>query len=454
MNPCPCGLTREELVELAKIGLNILDANLRCTAESADGSQCGRRLADHPHAPPGKNIFLLKINISDFQFSAQAQLQLLPCLYFSLYFFPLCINLFIAPPQLIAQSQSNSSPVVSKRNFGRKIVSDLSNQGMYKKFLGGEGATIQFEDYLPPVPATDETKGNEDDTAKGEKKSSREREIKYVRNLRPIFEEIFSVHELQAVDSQAFPWLVDTLGASNKPDLFLAPRWAYMTRNTIKNPKESLCGVVPFSKLYNSVYIFDCKIDMNDEALAELFFHLQLLNSSAPNPLQVSKGMLFGPGGCYLCTCTGQDITELECCATGTPGLVNKLQEFFSPFPYQAILSSVLMSSFKLEIVKPVEDYETSYLGAGAYGQVFKVKRDPEFNDNNLYALKIVNSHYDRFCREFSILYMHTKIECDCNLIASVPSFSSLLTFDDQHAAFVMSPVGVGLKRDDIVQKQ
>jgi tRNA A-37 threonylcarbamoyl transferase component Bud32 len=193
---------------------------------------------------------------------------------------------------------------------------------------------------------------------------------------------------------------------------------------------------------------------MNDEALAELFFHLQLLNSSAPNPLQVSKGMLFGPGGCYLCTCTGQDITELECCATGTPGLVNKLQEFFSPFPYQAILSSVLMSSFKLEIVKPVEDYETSYLGAGAYGQVFKVKRDPEFNDNNLYALKIVNSHYDRFCREFSILYMHTKIECDCNLIASVPDFSSLLTFDDQHAAFVMSPVGVGLKRDDIFQKQ
>lgn len=77
------------------------------------------------------------------------------------------------------------------------------------------------------------------------------------------------------------------------------------------------------------------------------------------------------------------------------------------------------------------------------------MKRYPEFNDDNLYALKIVNSHYDRVCREFSILNMHTKIECDCNLIASVPDFSSLITFDDQHA-FIMSPVGV----DDIVQKQ
>jgi hypothetical protein len=303
-------------------------------------------------------------------------------------------------------------------------VNDLSSRGMYTTFLGREGATIQFEDYLPPVPAADETKGNKDDTAKGEQSSKKE-ETNYVRKMRPIFEEIFSLHQLQAVDSQAFPWL----GASNKPDLFLAPQWAYMTRNTIDNPKESLCGVVPSSKLYNSVYLFDCKLEMNEEALGELFLHLQLLNCSAPNPEQVSKGMLFGPGGCYLCTCTGQDITELERCVTGTPGLVNQLQEFFSPFPYQEKLSSVL-DSLKLEIVQPVEDSETSYLGAGAYGQVFKVKRNPECNDDNLYALKIVNSHYDRFCPEFFILKAHTMIECDCNLIASVPDFSSLITVD------------------------
>jgi hypothetical protein len=57
MNPCPCGLTREELVELAT---QLLALGGRCTAEAADGSQCGRRLADHPPCPTRYEYFLVK----------------------------------------------------------------------------------------------------------------------------------------------------------------------------------------------------------------------------------------------------------------------------------------------------------------------------------------------------------------------------------------------------------
>jgi hypothetical protein len=54
MNPCPCGLTREELV--ATNG-KLFDENGRCTAFDAQNQLCGRRLVDHPYAP-GKNIQL------------------------------------------------------------------------------------------------------------------------------------------------------------------------------------------------------------------------------------------------------------------------------------------------------------------------------------------------------------------------------------------------------------
>jgi hypothetical protein len=331
---------------------------------------------------------------------------------------------------------------------------------MYTIFAGSEGETIQFGDYLPPVATTDETKDNESEITENYRQRNpsgniaitpKQQEINFVRNIRQYFQQIFSQNQLEVIDSQAFPWLIDTIGAPNKPDLFLAPQWAYKTRTTGEHPRELHCGVVPSWKLYNSVYLFDCKLRMDGDALAELCYHLQLLNYSATTPTQISKGMLFGPSGCYLCTCEGQVITKVEECPSGTPGLVNHLQEFFAPFPYQAKLSSILNDQ-QLNIVEPSIDCETSFLGAGAYGQVFKVQRFPECNDANLYALKIVNSHYHRICTEFSILKRHTKA-CPCNLMASVPDFSSIRTVDYSHS-FVMSPVGVGLRREDITQKK
>jgi hypothetical protein len=354
---------------------------------------------------------------------------------------------------LRTQSQSKESPVVSKKNYAKKVIEDLVRKRKDTKFCGCNGETIFFEDYRPSADETQDIEPAEIAEESHQKKpSDKQLEIKYVRSIRPYFQQIFSQNHLEVIDSQAFPWLIDPLGAPNRPDLFLAPQWAYMTRITAENPIALHCGVVPSTKLYNSVYLFDCKLRMNEEALGELFLHLQLLNYSATNPTQISKGMLFGPEGCYLCTCEGQDMIGVERCSSGTPGLVNHLQEFFPPFPYQAKLSSVL-SDLQLEIVEPSIDRETSFLGAGAYGQVFKVKRFPEFNDDNLYALKIVNSHYDRICREFFILDLHTKCECSCNLIASVPDFSSLTTVDSYHS-FVMSPVGIGLKREDFTSKK
>ena len=56
MSDCPCGLTREELLAAPS---QSLQPGMVCIAHGPDGNQCGRRLADHPRAPPGKNILLL-----------------------------------------------------------------------------------------------------------------------------------------------------------------------------------------------------------------------------------------------------------------------------------------------------------------------------------------------------------------------------------------------------------
>ena len=48
----PCGLTGDDARRSTKNGLQL------CEAVGSDGNQCGRRLADHLHTPPGINILL------------------------------------------------------------------------------------------------------------------------------------------------------------------------------------------------------------------------------------------------------------------------------------------------------------------------------------------------------------------------------------------------------------
>jgi hypothetical protein len=52
---CPCGLTQEQLLAAPDLSL---EPGMVCIAFGSDGNHCGRRLSDHPHAPPGKNILL------------------------------------------------------------------------------------------------------------------------------------------------------------------------------------------------------------------------------------------------------------------------------------------------------------------------------------------------------------------------------------------------------------
>jgi hypothetical protein len=67
MKVCPCGLTREELLAAPN---QLLGRGGVCIAEYADESLnddetpkiCNRPLGAHPHAPPGKNIFLFTFN--------------------------------------------------------------------------------------------------------------------------------------------------------------------------------------------------------------------------------------------------------------------------------------------------------------------------------------------------------------------------------------------------------
>lgn len=366
-------------------------------------------------------------------------------------------------------SSQNESPITSTKKLAKVLISRL-DKSRNTTFSGREGATINFTT-LEIISNEQDGESNgkiirdkqssddeeelinvEEYTSQGRVKTnetSSKEEINYVRKIRPLFQNIFTSHDFQVVDSQHFPWLFDIAGDEMKPDLFLAPRWAYTRRATKSNPIKHQCGTVPSTKLYDSVYILDCKLVHTYDALGELIQHLQLLNASAPNPQQISKGMLFGPFGCDLMICQGQDLVKREFCHSGTPGIVPLLLDFFTPFSYQYKLSMVL-NALDLQLVEPNNDGESAFLGAGAFGRVFKVKRNSIFNDPSEYALKIVYSGYLRVLQEFSMLEVHTNSTCLCNRIASIPSFSELKVVD-KLCCFVMSPVGVGLKRDEVI---
>jgi hypothetical protein len=276
-------------------------------------------------------------------------------------------------------------------------------------------------------------------------------EPSYVKAITPIFEEIFSVNNLCVINSEDFPWLV-TRGRPQKSDLFLAPNWVY-TKRLPKNIEEfgteaqvadsssdaRRFGTVLHTKLYDCVYILDCKIKNTEQAFGEFIIHMQHLNASSGTVDLISKGMFFGPFGCYLVICRGMTVMSREFVEWTHEGSLERLKEFFQSPKWDL---TGLLGQHSLTIVEPQEEFETAFLGSGAFGRVVRTAD----TEGNVHALKVVRlENVMRLQKEYDILKAH-RDHCGCLFIASIPRASQVRVFD-QLCGFFLSPVGKGLTK-------
>ena len=151
-------------------------------------------------------------------------------------------------------------------------------------------------------------------------------EAAVVKFFTPLFAALFK--DKIIINSETIAWL-ETGGKPMKPDLFAVPRWAYFAVfDKFSHGDDRPCGKVMDSRLYDTLYILDCKCTCTNEAFGELIIHMQHQNS-AKNP-KISRGMLFGKSEFWLATVQGTELIERTVGKWNQNGSGNHIKSFFS----------------------------------------------------------------------------------------------------------------------------
>lgn len=288
-----------------------------------------------------------------------------------------------------------------------------------------------------------------------EEYSNISRENDFVKALTTHFQNIFIENDLVVVNSENFAWL-ETGNDPNKPDLFLAPNWVYTKKipKSIKKNEETkddekvdehnyLYGVVESQRLYDCLYLLDCKMKFSNAAFGELLKHVRFLNEFSGIQSKQSKAMLFDKSGCYMIIVQGHELIYYEFVPWDAGGSRERLKEFFNPIKWNI---TPFLQEFSISVDEPKEAGDSAFLGSGAFGRVIRVVNQ----DNEKFALKVVDiKDYSNVLREFSILKNH--MSCGCHLIASVPDISEVKT-KNELCGYLISPVGVGLSRQKLTK--
>ena len=288
-----------------------------------------------------------------------------------------------------------------------------------------------------------ETQGNELKAITSEKQ--------VVRFLTPHLRGIFD--DPVVVNSEEFPWLV-THGDKQKPDLFVTHKWAYTSRVLGPNVAERgqsdpafRFGVLGDTRLYDSTYLFDCKINCNRSALGELIIHLQHQSDKLPAH-SVVRGMLFGRSQFMLVKVQGQELIER---ITGTwtePGSKACIAEFFPALPWCGV--DDICRQIRVEIDVSSADRSTAFLGAGSFGRVLRVRRVEQHTEKLALKVSLLNDAH-RLALEHQLLKAH-KNSCGCDLLVRPQSDEIFQT--TRLCGYVMSPVGVkSLQRSSLTDE-
>ena len=174
------------------------------------------------------------------------------------------------------------------------------------------------------------------------------------------------------VNSEEFPWL-QTQGQAQMPDLFVSHKWTNTSRALRERGQSDHAfrfGAMYDIRLYDSIYMLDCKVSCTMTALGELIIHLQHQSDKLPAH-SVVRGMLFGTSEIMLVKVQGQELIER---ITGTwtePGSKACIAEF--DLPWCGV--GEMCAQTGVEVDESSLDRSTAFLGAGSFGRVLRVRR-------------------------------------------------------------------------------
>jgi hypothetical protein len=234
------------------------------------------------------------------------------------------------------------------------------------------------------------------------------------------------------VNSESLPWLeTGHLSMKQKPDLFVAPKWAYTAR---KLEEERIFGVISDKRLYDTIYLLDCKSNCTPTALGELIVNLQHLNSA--KTVKLSHGMLFGKSEFWLVKVKGLELIYRMVGNWTTQGSAQCISDFFEPLIWDSVVD--VCERLALVVPNPTTAMPSAFLGAGTFGRVLRVR---VLNDETEVALKVaISGNASQLRREHTLLKLHQKT-CGCSLIVSTST--ECVTLLSGFSGYAMSPVGL-----------
>ena len=205
------------------------------------------------------------------------------------------------------------------------------------------------------------------------------------------------VPHLYLVSSEEHPWLPVVKGKpkyNQKPDLLIAPKPFLHFLYSEKKAKPSSMGLpvlqegtpVQCPRLWDSLIIGDAKKSLDDLARGELLNHITLLTEHCKGEVGKFRAFLFSKKQFELWEVLGNYISIRICASWTDPGSKKLFKNFFQPkhFGYMSTLLDTACRRFEVSLVDQSSVYPTPFLGAGAYGTVFRV-----CDSDGEYALKV-----------------------------------------------------------------
>jgi len=219
--------------------------------------------------------------------------------------------------------------------------------------------------------------------------------------MTPFLERIFQDRCL--VNSEDFPWIgLPSLANKLKPDFFVGAHTGVYEKCPIPESKsqsvQALRKTQPLARfgpcywdLRDSVFIGECKLKVNNAGVGELLNKLGHLDTTE-RANERMRGFIFDAEECWLIEAMALKCVRYKRVPWTAGGSLKEIQKFF---PWNQGWHAIpdMCQKLKVEIVQG-----EPYLGMGARGRVFRVRRTDGHPDDH-HALKVVQAK-DKWCVE------------------------------------------------------